>query len=76
MKFRFIEYQSDIYIVVGIGYNELSECKEYFECIPLRKHRLNLFELILDRHTINIEIDKAKEITDKKRLLTLLVLYG
>ena len=76
MKFRFVEYESNIYVVVGIGYNQLNECPEHFVCIPLDKNNLNLFKTSLQIQTVDIPLDKAIEITSKNKLLTLMVLYG
>lgn len=76
MKFRFIEYKQDIYIVIGIGYDQFQECPEYFLCIPLTKQRLSLFGTVLLSSTTKIPIDQAIEITSKNKLLALLVLYG
>lgn len=76
MKLRFIEYEHDIYVVVGFGYNQYNECPEYFVCVPLDRKHLNLFRAALQLHTLNIPLDKAMEITSKNKLLALMVLYG
>jgi hypothetical protein len=76
MKFRFVEYEQDLYLVVGIGYDQSNKCPDYFVCVILDKNNSNLFKAVIHPHTINIPFDKAIEITDKKKLLTLLVLYG
>jgi len=76
MKFRFVEYEQDIYLVVGIGYNQDNRCPDYFVCVILDRNNSSLFKAIIHPHTINIPFDKAIEITDKNRLKLLGVLYG
>lgn len=73
MKFRFITYLNEIYLVVGIGFDDAHQCQEYFEVIPLQP---NLFKAVLYDSTLKIPFSQAIEITDKNTLLNLLVLYG
>jgi len=74
MKFRFIEYERDIYIVIGMGYDHSNICPEYFICVPLTKR--GLFKASLQVQTIKIALDDAIEITSKSKLSILKVLYG
>lgn len=73
MKFRFIKYLTDIYLVVGMGYDSRNECPEFFEAIPLET---NLFRAVIHQHVVRIPFSQAIEITDKNTLMNLLVLYG
>ena len=75
MKMTFIEYRGDIYIVVGIGHistNIISP--EFFEVVPLVDHSLVRSSLQLS--TLYVPFSEAIEITDKNRLIALMVLYG
>jgi hypothetical protein len=76
MKYRFIEYEKTLYLVLGMGYDRSLECPEYFVCAPLDKDSMSLFRTSLILHTVNISLDKATEITSKNKLLALRVLYG
>jgi hypothetical protein len=77
MKYRFVEYRGDIYIVIGIGYFndfDADSSPMFFEVIPLSDH--SLIRSSLRPYTMNIPFSEAIEITDKNRLLALMVLYG
>lgn len=76
MKIRFIEFEGDIYVVVGITYDTNSIYPECFTAVPLSSYNYSIFKAMLQIDTINIPIDEAIEITDKNQILTLLVLYG
>lgn len=75
MKFRFVRYLKEIYLVVGIGYDNRFECPEHFVVVPLERNT-SLFRTALDITTINIPFSQAIEITNKNTLLSLMVLYG
>lgn len=76
MKIRFIEYQNDIYIVLGITYDSRFTYPDCFVVVPLDKHNPSIFKTIFDSHTLLVPFIEAKEITDKNRIISLMVLYG
>lgn len=76
MKFRFIEYQGDLYLVVGITYDNTKEYPDCFVITPIDKTTTKLTRTALIGNTLTIPIAYVKEITDKNKLLTLMVLYG
>lgn len=75
MKFRFIEFEQELYLVVGITYDQkvTSEC---FVAVHIKDIRPSIYALSLSIHTRNIPFSEATEITDKKTLAALMVLYG
>lgn len=75
MKFRFIKYLEDFYVVVGITHDILQEYPDCYVVVPLDK-TVNLFRAILQKDTMNVPFVLAEEVTDKNELITLLVLYG
>jgi hypothetical protein len=75
MKLTFIEYKGNIYIVVGIGYcSGNPKSPEFFEVVPLVDH--NLIKSSFGLSTLHVPFSEAIEITDKNRLIALMVLYG
>ncbi len=76
MKIRFIEYHNDIYVVIGITYDSRHNYPECFVATPLKDLNPSIFRSILQLYTLNIPFVDAKEITDKNRLISLMVLYG
>lgn len=76
MKLRFIEYQDNIYIVVGISYDSKYLDGLYFVSVLLDRENKSVIKSALSPHTLNIPLAEAKEITDKNRLISLMVLYG
>lgn len=74
MKYRIVEYLTDLYIVIGIGYNSKYDPPEVFYVVPLKN---TLFKsVVLNLDTIEIPLSEIKEITDKKKLKAIWVLYG
>ncbi len=74
MKFRLIEYQTFIFIVVGIGYNRNYIPPEVFYCVPLED---TIYKSVLTNiDVIEIPLSQVTEITDKKRIQAIWVLYG
>lgn len=74
MRYRFIEYEGNIYVVVGIGYGPDGIDPYYFMGSLL--NRSGIISASLEPHTIAIPFDEAIEITSKIRLLALRILYG
>lgn len=75
MVLRLIEYHQDLYIVLGIGYNAYYDPPDIFLCIPLAE--LSIIRSILtNKEYIQIPIAQAIEITDKKRIQAIWILYG
>jgi hypothetical protein len=75
MKLRFIEYKGDLYLSVGITYDN-EAIQECFIAIPIDSIKPNLLRSVLENNTIKIPFSQAKEITNKSQLIALLVLYG
>lgn len=76
MKLRFIEYDESIYVVIGLTYDTKADYPDCFVAIPLDKSHKSIYSTLIIGNTINIPITYATEITDKKKLLMILVLYG
>lgn len=76
MKLRFIEYDDSIYVVIGLTYDVTKDYPDCFVAIPLDKTNKTIFSTLIIGSSINIPIAYANEITDKKKLLMILVLYG
>jgi hypothetical protein len=73
MKLKFIEYNDSIYVVIGYTYDQTKEHPDCFVVVPLHK---SIYTSLVIGTTLNIPIVHANEITEKKKLLTILVLYG
>ena len=76
MKIRFLEYKKDLYISVGITYDSSLECPECFVAVRVDDIKPNIARSMLDAHTVKIPFSQATEITNKNKLLALMVLYG
>lgn len=76
MEFRFIEYRKEIYLVVGFGYDFTHIDDMCFVAVLLDKSTKSLTRACLSLNTVKIPMSRATEITDKKRLMILMVLYG
>lgn len=76
MNLRFIEYRGDIYVVIGITYDCRYRNPECFTAVPIDNFNKSVFKAALSLYTLNIPFAEAIEITDKNRLLSLMVLYG
>lgn len=76
MKMRFIEYEGDIYVVIGITYDSTKAYPECFVAVPLKDAEKSPTRAMLSLYTLTIPFIEAKEICDKNRLISLMVLYG
>lgn len=74
MEFRLIEYNKDLYIVLGQGYDSNFDPPEILIAVPLTDSLVR--SCITNICPIVIPLNKAIEITDKNRLKAILVLYG
>lgn len=72
-KYRLIEYLSEIFLVVGIGYDSRFDPADVFYCVKLED---SLFKSLMKPHELIIPLSKALEITDENRLLAIWTLYG
>lgn len=76
MDLRFIEFMGEIYVVVGHTYEVRFDPPECFVAVPLSLHRSRTITRdVLDNDSIKIPLCYAKEITDKQRIITLMLLY-
>ena len=75
MDFRFVEWNGEIYIVLGIGYDRRQDPPDVFICVPLEKESIYK-TAITAPGLIKIPIIQAVEITEKKRLLAIWALFG
>lgn len=73
MKVRFIEYDGEIMVVVGIAYDTKFDPPECYVAVPLKD---SIVRSLFNLHTVTIPFDWAVEVSDKTRIKTLLVLYG
>lgn len=76
MHLRFIDFSGDIYVVVGHTFEKRYDPPECFVAIPLSlcKNKSITRDLI-ERDSVTIPIAYAEEITDKNRLITLILLF-
>lgn len=75
MKFRFIEFEQETYLVVGITYDYTikSEC---FVAVHVKDINPSIRSISLNAFTRNIPLLDAVEIVDKNKIAALMVLYG
>jgi hypothetical protein len=75
MHFRFIEWNKDIYVVLGIGYDQRMDPPDVFICVPLENQ--SIYRTVLTHPgLIKIPIAEAIEITEEKRIRAIWTLYG
>jgi hypothetical protein len=72
-KFRFIEYQGTIYVLVGIGFKQ-NLLNYYFYLVHVKDFNKYL-EKKSDFYTISVNMDYCNEITDKNKLKLLKLLF-
>ena len=73
VKLRFIEYLGEIFIVLGITYDQTLEYPDVFIAVPLK---YSFVKSTLNINTVKIPLVLANEICDKSTLKTLMILYG
>lgn len=73
MELRFIEYNSQIFVVIGFSYITKYDPPECYVAIPVKG---SIIKSTFQVETINIPFTKATEITNPKTIKALLVLYG
>ena len=73
MQLRFIKFKGSILLVRGITYNPFFDPPDVYVAVNLKS---NVFKAYLDTNEHIIPIAEAEEITDKKTIQTLAVLYG
>lgn len=76
MLLRFIEFSGDIYIVVGVTYEMRFDPPECYVAIPITVGTQSITRALIENFSVKIPLAYGMEITDKKRLQALLVLYG
>ena len=74
MKVRLVEWQEDIYLVLGIGYDQYSDPPDVYLAIPLKDTIIR--SLLINPDLIKIPFSEALEITDEKKVKTILILFG
>lgn len=76
MKLRFVQFQEEVFVVVGMTYNKNFDPPECFTAIhvSLCKGKSITRELITNESVV-IPVAYSEEITDKARLMTLMLLY-
>lgn len=72
-KYRFVEYETDIWLIVGIGYDSQTQC-EVFEIVPIQLH-INLFRANISVESLTIPMDSVMEIADPDIINSILMLY-
>ena len=72
-KYRFVEYKTDLWLIVGIGYNSQLQC-EIFEIVPIQYHK-NLLRANISRYSTTVPMDLVTEISDPETINTILALY-
>ena len=74
MNYRVVKYFNSYFIVLGIGYDPSLEIPDYFECVPLDYSFIT--SVLTNLATIKLPISLVEEITDKRTIMALWVLYG
>lgn len=74
MKVRLVEWQEDIYLVLGIGYDQLADPPDVYLAIPLKDTIIR--SLLINPDLIKIPFSEAVEITDEKKVKTIFILFG
>lgn len=76
MDLRFIEFMGDIYVVVGHTFERRFDPPEVFVAVPISLCRnRTITRDLIERDSVNIPMAYAEEITDKDRIITLMLLY-
>ena len=85
MKLRFVQYQGEIWAIVGIGHrnipqgyrdvNNLHKSEECFELVPIRLYA-SLIRAGLSIDTQLVPFNECIEIQDKDAIQMLAILYG
>ncbi len=73
MTYRLIEWQGDIYIVLGISYNAKYDPPDVFYAVPIEE---SLFESVMLQSIRIIPFSESIEITDEARIRAIWILYG
>ncbi len=74
MDYRFVFYQSAIYIVLGIGYDGKYDPPDVFILVPLET---DIFKsIITNLEPIIVPFTEVTEITEESVLQAIWVLYG
>jgi len=81
MKLRIIEYEGQLFVVVGITnlrdkMVNIHEHWEVFEAYPLNENQSIIETILSGGPAVFIKIEDAKEVTERDRLESILVLYG
>lgn len=76
MEYRFIEWNGELYIVVGIGYDTRIDPPDVFHAVPIQNNQ-SLFKTVIEYPgLVKIPFSEAVEITDKKRIFAIWTLFG
>lgn len=76
MKLRFIEFQEEVFVVVGQTYNMNFHPPECFVAVHVSLCRgKSITRELITNSSVVIPVAYSKEITDKVRLMTLMLLY-
>lgn len=76
MELRFIEFMGDIYVVVGHTYERRYDPPDAFVAVPLSLCRnRTITRDLIERDSVTIPMAYAEEITERNRILTLMLLY-
>ena len=74
MKYRVVEWQAEIYIVLGIGTDSQFDPPDCYYAVPLK---YSIFRsIILNKDLVKIPFSEAIEITDENKIRAILILYG
>ena len=74
-KYRYVESRGTIYAIVGYGVDHLCKpAKEYYEVVEV-KEGYQREAILLDRYEI-LFLEQCNEITDKRRIRLIKLLYG
>ena len=81
MKLRIIEYEGQLFVVVGITnlrdkVLNIHEHWECFEAYPLSENHSIIETILMNGPAVFIKIEDAREVTERNRLESILVLYG
>lgn len=75
MDFRLVEWRGEIYIVSGIGYDTRIDPPDVFIGVPFDGSSI-FKSVICAPGIVKIPFSEATEITDKKRIKAIWILFG
>ena len=74
MDFRVIEWFGHFYVIISTGFDPFNDPPDVFYAVPLHKSLIR--SVLLAPNLVKIPFCEAVEITDKRVITAIYVLYG